>query len=317
MSGGFPINAALLVRVYRDAAMAYPQMPPDGAANPYGFIAYYGGNSCGSTSTAYIFVQRDSGVATPVAYTLSLTLDRYINWPTQITGIAPTSGPVGTAVTIAGHYLLPQVAFQGAAATVTNSSDTSITTSVPEEAKTGPITVFATPSQQVFTVTAPAPVGPGSPRTATLSTAVAGASACCAVTPNPALAGRLGRLAVAFPPAAVPSGTQVAVIKDGKDLQAGYGSQSWELLPGTYDLRVSGKIVSNISVQARSDTTVRVGVLRVSASSATHWEVLDGSTTIANGYGVQLVGLPIGSYSFRVAGQTEAFTIRQGQITDF
>jgi len=171
-------------------------------------------------------------------------------------------------------------------------------------------------TQHVVTVT-------GGPQqdAATVSTAAAPTgqqqSGCCSIAPNAELKGRLGRIVVAFPPNAVPSGTQVVAIKDGKELQNGYGNQSWELFGGTYELKVSGKLVPNVAVQARSDTNVRVGALRVSASSQTHWEILDGGAVIANGYGMALVGLPIGTYSLRVSGQTEAFSIRDGQVTDF
>jgi hypothetical protein len=283
-----------------------------GGNNPFRLVANYGGSSCGLAASAYVLVRRDAGVATPIPYTLKLTFHRDFSWP-SITGFSPTSGPVGTAVTIAGLGLIPAVKFGGIDAPITNSSSTSITTSVPAGAKTGPISVNLTPSQQVFTVTAPPVVGPGRQVTTTL----AAASACCTVAPNPALVGRLGKLVVAFPQAAVPNGTKVAVVKDGRELQTGYGSQSWELLPGSYDLSVSGKTITNVSVQARSDTTVRVGVLRVSAGSQTQWEVVDGGKTIASGYGMQLVGLPVGSYSLRISGQTESFTIRDGQIADF
>jgi hypothetical protein len=311
-----PTGASVSVKVFRDAAQMLAGSAGNDNANPFLFIADYGGWSCGSAGVAYVRVERSAGIATPLAYTLGLRLERYVNIHPQITAVSPTSGPVGTVVTISGKDLVPQIEFGGINASITNSSSTSIVTSVPPGAKTGPITVYSTPSQQVFTVMAPAAVGPSGPRAANPSVALA-AVACCAVVPNPALVGRLGRLVVAFPAAAVPSGTPLAVVKDGHELQTGYGSQSWELLPGNYDLSVSGKVVRNVSVQSRSDTNVRVGVLRVAASSQTHWEVLDGGAAIANGYGAKLVGLPIGSYSLRISGQAESFTIRDGQITDF
>lgn len=79
-----------------------------------------------------------------------------------ITGFTPTSGPVGTAVTIAGQGFDAvaannQVTFNGTAAIITSATTTSITTTVPQNATTGPITV-QTPqgtgnSPQPFTVT--------------------------------------------------------------------------------------------------------------------------------------------------------------------
>jgi len=181
------------------------------------------------------------------------------------------------------------------------------------------VTVTAAPAQSAASAaTSSTAAGPnGRENLAPASLSASAPLACCVVTPNPALAGRLGRLVVAFPPSAVPSGTQIVVIKDGKELQNGYGDKSWDLFGGTYELKVSGKLVPNVPVQARSDTNVRVGVLRVSASDQTHWEILDAGTAIANGYGMKLVGLPVGAYSLRISGQTESFTIRDGQVTDF
>jgi hypothetical protein len=144
-----------------------------------------------------------------------------------------------------------------------------------------------------------------------------GGDPCCAVIPNATLKGRLGRLVVAFPAAAVPTGTRVAVLKDGKEIQAGHGSQRWELLSGTYEVTISGKKVSNVTVQAGHDTNVKVGVLRISASQNTRGAVLDGGHEIAGGQGNQLIGLPVGSFEVKVAGQSEQVTISAGQITDF
>ena len=311
-----PPPAYVGVNVYVDVS-GTQAAPVDGGSNEYLNISNFGGKSCGSMGTAYIRVDRDPALATPFAYTLGLKLFRtFYLGPPQVTGISPTSGPVGTPVTLIGTGLLPTVKFGGVDASLTNYSATSITTSVPAGAKTGPISVYSTSSQQVFTVTAPAAVGPGGPRTANPSAALP-ATACCAVVPNPALAGRLGRVVVAFPSKAVPSNTSVAVIKDGQELQSGYGSQTWELLPGNYDLSVSGKMIKGVAVQARSDTHVHVGVLRISVGDQTHWEVLDSGTAIANGYGTKLVGLPPGSYGLRISGQTESFTIRDGEVVDF
>jgi Cu/Ag efflux protein CusF len=146
---------------------------------------------------------------------------------------------------------------------------------------------------------------------------VHGADPCCNVVANAALKGRLGRVVVAFPDGAVPKNTRVDVLKDGKVAQGGYGNQSWELLSGTYEVSVSGKRVSNVTVKAGHDTTVRVGVLRVSAGTDTSVGVLDGGNKLTSGYGNQVIGLPPGSFDIQVAGQTERITISEGTVTDF
>ena len=61
--------------------------------------------------------------------------------------------------------------------------------------------------------------------------------------PNPALKGRPGRVVVGYPNGAMPKNTRVDVMKDGKVVQSGYGNQSWDLLSGTYEVKISGKPV--------------------------------------------------------------------------
>ena len=129
--------------------------------------------------------------------------------------------------------------------------------------------------------------------------------------------GRLGRVVVAFPDGAVPKDTRSDVLKDGKVVQSGYGNQAWDLLSATYEVKISGKPVPNVTVKAGHDTTVKVGVLRVSAGKDTSVGVLDGGNKLTSGYGNQVIGLPLGSYDIQVAGQTEKVTISEGTITDF
>lgn len=86
-----------------------------------------------------------------------------------ITSFTPTSGPIGSTVTISGTNFSATPAnnivnFNGTAATVTASTSTSITTTVPTGATTGKITVtvggFTATSAGNFTVTCTAPAKP-------------------------------------------------------------------------------------------------------------------------------------------------------------
>jgi YD repeat-containing protein len=85
--------------------------------------------------------------------------------PPSITSLTPTSGPVGQAVTIAGaNFGATQgsstVTFNGTAATVTSWSSTSIGTTVPTGAATGPVVVTANGQASngvTFTVITPPP----------------------------------------------------------------------------------------------------------------------------------------------------------------
>ena len=144
-----------------------------------------------------------------------------------------------------------------------------------------------------------------------------GAEPCCSVVANAALKGQMGRVVVAFPDGAVPKNPRVDVLKNGKVVLSGYGNQSWELLPGTYEVSISGKRVSNVPVKAGHDTTVKVGVLRISAGKQTRVDVFDAGSKLTSGYGNQVIGLPLGSFAIQVAGQTEQVTISDGKITDF
>jgi RHS repeat-associated protein len=98
----------------------------------------------------------------PIRLPASSTLTVTIGVPT-VTGFTPTSGPVGTAVTITGTKFdatttsKNAVKFNGTSAIVSTVTTTSITTTVPQGATTGSITV-TTPqgtgtSPQPFTVT--------------------------------------------------------------------------------------------------------------------------------------------------------------------
>jgi hypothetical protein len=148
-----------------------------------------------------------------------------------------------------------------------------------------------------------------------LETIVAGP--CCAITANTALTGRMGRLVVAFPAEAATGGTAVTVSKDGKELLSGYGSRNWDLLPGVYEVSISGKQIQNVTVKAGHDTKVRVGALRIVAANDTRAVVIDAGNELTSGYGTQMIGLPVGSFDVQVAGQTEQVVIKEGAVTDF
>jgi hypothetical protein len=79
--------------------------------------------------------------------------------PIVISGFVPTSGPVGTIVTISGSGFAPasDVLFNGTSASFTIDSDNQITATVPAGATTGPITIEVLACQEIstgdFTVT--------------------------------------------------------------------------------------------------------------------------------------------------------------------
>ncbi len=101
-------------------------------------------------TTGFVTVTTPSG---------TLTSNRSFNVVPVISSIAPTSGPVGTQVTIAGSGFIgaSQVKFGGMKASYTVNSGTTITATVPAGAKTGNISIKTAggnaSSKATFTVT--------------------------------------------------------------------------------------------------------------------------------------------------------------------
>lgn len=154
---------------------------------------------------------------------------------------------------------------------------------------------------------------------ATESSAAHETSMCCRLAPATDLKEGMGRVIIAFPEGHVPSATRVAVLKDGKEMQAGHGSQRWEIPSGTYAVSISNKSLSAVTVQAGQETNVKVGVLHVNALPQTRIELLDqaGGKVFTSGHGEQLYGLPIGPVTVQVAGQSDTVTIEEGKVTEF
>lgn len=143
------------------------------------------------------------------------------------------------------------------------------------------------------------------------------ASPCCAVVANAALR-RLGRVVVAYPEE-VSARIDVYRAGETQSLASGYGDAAFDLLPGAYDVAISGKRVAGVTVQSGHDTQIKVGVLRVTASDGTRIDLADpvDKKSFAGAYGAQAFGLPIGEVGVQIAGQTETVVIEAGQVTEF
>lgn len=139
---------------------------------------------------------------------------------------------------------------------------------------------------------------------------------------NPELKGSMGRIVVEFPKDTKTADTHVAINKAGEKKSGGteYGSVTAELLPGQYELVISGARVGGAEVKSRHDTRIPVGVLRIITSDKnTTVAVLsaDGSKQLNTGYGSRDVGLPAGVYMVKVAGQTASVEIKAGEVKEF
>jgi hypothetical protein len=145
------------------------------------------------------------------------------------------------------------------------------------------------------------------------------------IVPSAKMKGRLGRIVFDFPEKTkASSGTHVAVLKGGAKkgdtpVHGGYGKQSYDLLPGTYAVVISGKLVDGAAVKSGHETRPIVGVLRLNADSSTALKILDADkkTELYGGYGSADVGLPVGTYHVQVAGQTEEVKVEAGKVTEF
>jgi hypothetical protein len=132
----------------------------------------------------------------------------------------------------------------------------------------------------------------------------------------------MGRIVVEFPKDTKVDGTQVTIHKAGEKNGGvnNYGKTVAELLPGQYELVISGARVGGAEVKSRHDTRIPVGVLRISTSDKnTAVTILsaDGAKQLNHDYGSRDVGLPAGTYTVKVAGQTAPVEIKAGQVTDF
>ena len=220
--------------------------------------------------------------------------------PPSISSLTPATGPVNTAVTIAGSgFGIPQgasaVKFNGTTATPTSWSDSSIVVPVPAGATTGAVTIVAggtTSNGVTFTVTPGPSITSLSPASGAAGTAVTisgqnfGASQGSSVVRFNGVAAAVTSwtntsIGVTVPNAATTG--QVTVTVNG---QASNGSAFTVITSGT----LSGSVTSSSGGAAISGATVQVMQAGVVKSSAT--TLANGSYSITNlaagGYDVQV-----------------------------
>lgn len=141
------------------------------------------------------------------------------------------------------------------------------------------------------------------------------------VVANPELKGRLGRLVMNFPADTKIEGTRTATCRSGdkNEIDVKFGNAQIELMPGTYDININGRIVPGVTIQSRQDTLIHVGVLRLIGSSATRFALLapGGKDELQVKYGNADIGLPVGEYDVMIKDVRERVKIAAGAITEF
>jgi hypothetical protein len=138
---------------------------------------------------------------------------------------------------------------------------------------------------------------------------------------GPASYRRLGRVVVTFPAAAPATQSKIEVLDptSGEVLDTRYGSGAIDLLPGSYSIKITGRLVESVVVEARKDAVLLCGSLKVAAGGQQKVEVLDADqkTVLHTGYGKFEIGLPAGSYFVRVQQRDQQVQIDDGKLTEF
>lgn len=100
-------------------------------------------------------------------------------------------------------------------------------------------------------------------------------------------------------------------------LAGSYQGGAFDLVPGQYDVDLSGARVTGVPVQRGMDTRILAGLLNVTVD--TTWQLYDETkTTKLNGaHGGKRMALPVGKYYLRVGGRFTEINIRDSQVTDF
>lgn len=139
------------------------------------------------------------------------------------------------------------------------------------------------------------------------------------IKPSEDLKGAKGRLVVNFHDE-VPMAHMLVKIssKDGGEPLSDR-KRKFDLLPGTYDVVVSGKRLAGVPIQSGQETHLMMGFLRVVYKDMSSTEVYDSDkkTLLVKDYGTLRLGLPIGKYWIRLAGRMIEIEIKDGQVLEF
>ncbi len=142
------------------------------------------------------------------------------------------------------------------------------------------------------------------------------------IRPNPELRGAMGQIVVGFPVSADAGRSRVELFEVGAQqyITFEYGSTSFPLLEGEYDVAINGLRLARVPVQRGMNTRILLGTIRFNSPSRTRYEVFNAAQPAALcwSYDPFVCGLPAGEYFISVGGSgRRSVQVADGQVIDF
>ena len=136
------------------------------------------------------------------------------------------------------------------------------------------------------------------------------------IKPNLAARGATGRLFINIPKDAE---CVITISQPVTERQVVYSisDRSFSLVPGTYDVTVSGKKTKDVIVQKGMETRIKGGALNVVATGT--WTLYDEKKDRQVYYSVspKKIGLPVGTYQLEINGTMQEIKIKDGETVEF
>ena len=136
------------------------------------------------------------------------------------------------------------------------------------------------------------------------------------ITQNPTAKGATGKLFLNIPKEAE---SVITISQPVTERQVSYtlNEHAFSLVPGTYDVTLSGSKVKDVPVQKGMDTRIKAGILNVVATGI--WTLYDEKKDRQVYYSISAkkIGLPIGTYQMEINGTMQEVVIKDGETVDF
>lgn len=136
------------------------------------------------------------------------------------------------------------------------------------------------------------------------------------ITQNPTTKGATGKL---FLNILKEAESVITISQPVTERQVSYtlNEHAFSLVPGTYDVTLSGSKVKDVPVQKGMDTRIKAGILNVVATGI--WTLYDEKKDRQVYYSISAkkIGLPIGTYQMEINGTMQEVVIRDGETVDF